>query len=94
MSDKKSHAKRNKDGTLSVYFKNAGGYHEQKKEEQCEGCGGKPGTYFACEGAMGHERGQTFGPLNTTLLASCNCCDDCRQKCLSSMIESQPKNKQ
>lgn len=54
----------------------------------CDECKKNPANEsFACEGAMASERSQTLGPVDTTLLLSCTCCDQCRMKCLDSFIE-------
>lgn len=58
-------------------------------KDKCPECGCEVymDNPFACEGAMANEISQTFGPVDTTLLPSCYCCDKCRNKCLDSFID-------
>jgi len=64
-------------------------------EEKCDECGGPTTNSFAaCKGACSSERyyGNDMVDLNTNLLESCNCCDDCRWKCHDSFMESIKEN--
>ncbi len=58
--------------------------------EKCDSCGADVDMENAqvCAGALANEVQQgVFGPIDTTLLLSCYCCEKCRNNCLDSFIE-------
>lgn len=57
--------------------------------DMCEDCGGETENEgSACKGACSQARHYGEDVFDTKGLMTCNCCDDCREKCHESFMQS------